>query len=173
MSTTEASETKVLTEGIVAVALAAVLGQIKIFHLPYGGSITAGSMVPLFWFSLRRGLRAGLEIGAVYGLVDMALGGYVMHPVQVLLDYPVAFGALGLAGAFRRHPLIGMTVGMTGRFMSHFVSGVVFFATHAPESMSPVLYSAVYNGSYILPELAISLVIIYILLRSGILEIYT
>jgi len=86
------------------------------------------------------------------------LGGYIVHPIQVLLDYPIAFGCLGLAGAFReRAPFLGVVVGMTGRFLSHFVSGVIYFADYAPEGMSPIIYSAIYNGTYILPELAISL----------------
>jgi len=166
-----ASESRVLAEGAVVVALAFVLGQIKIYRLPYGGSVTAGSMVPLLWFALRHGLRSGIEVGAVYGMVDLALGGYIVHPIQVLLDYPIAFGCLGLAGAFRkRAPFLGVVVGMTGRFLSHFVSGVIYFADYAPEGMSPIIYSAIYNGTYILPELAISLVIISILLKTRFLE---
>ena len=82
------SESRVLAEGAVVVALAFVLGQIKIYRLPYGDSVTAGSMVPLLWFALRHGLRSGIEVGAVYGMVDLALGGYIIHPIQVLLDYP-------------------------------------------------------------------------------------
>ncbi|RLI19877.1 energy-coupled thiamine transporter ThiT [Candidatus Bathyarchaeota archaeon] len=164
-------EIRILAEGIVAVALAVVLGQIKIFRLPYGGSVTAGSMVPLLWFALRHGLRSGIEVGAVYGMVDLALGGVIVNPIQILLDYPVAFACLGLAGAFRRKaPLLGVIVGMTGRFLSHFVSGVVYFADYAPEGMSPIIYSAIYNGTYILPELIISLVIISILLKTRLLE---
>lgn len=169
--TERTSELRILAEGTIAVALAFVLGQIKIFRLPYGGSVTAGRMVPLLWFALRHGLRSGIEAGAVYGMVDLALGGYVVHPIQVLLDYPVAFGCLGFAGAFRRkYPLIGVLVGVAGRFVSHFISGVVYFGSYAPEGMDPVIYSALYNGMYILPELAISLIMISILLKSGLLE---
>ena len=104
-------------------------------------------------------------------MVDLAIGGYIVHPIQVLLDYPVAFGCLGLAGALRKkYPLIGVGVGMAGRFFSHFVSGIVYFADYAPEGMNPIIYSAVYNGSYILPELTISLIIISILLKTRLLE---
>lgn len=78
-------------------------------------------MVPLLWFSLRRGLRAGLEASTVYGLIHMALpGSYIVDPIQALLDYPIAFGALGLAGMFRKRPLIGVGVGIAGRFLAHF-----------------------------------------------------
>jgi len=121
---------------------------------------------------LRRGLRNGLEAGAVYGLVNMALGGYIVDPVQALLDYPIAFAALGLAGVFRKYPVIGVIVGIFGRFLAHFVSGVWFFWMYAPEGMNPVVYSAIYNGGYLGVELIVSAVIIYIVARRRLLEIY-
>jgi thiamine transporter len=97
---------------------------------------------------------------------------YIFHPAQVLLDYPLAFGALGLAGFFQKRPLIGVVAGITGRFLMHFVSGVVFFGIYAPEGMNPLVYSAIYNGSYLIPELVISGVIIYMLQKSKVLKIY-
>jgi len=168
------SETKVLAEGTVVVALTVILKDIlpPIVQLPQGGSVSAAGMVPLLWFSLRRGLRSGLEAGAVYGLVNMALGGYVVDPVQALLDYPIAFAALGLAGMFRKHSVIGVAVGIFGRFLAHFVSGVWFFWMYAPEGMNPIVYSAIYNGSYLGVELVVSAVIIYIVARKRLLEIY-
>jgi len=168
------SETKVLAEGTVVVALTVILRDIlpPVYHLPQGGSVTAAGMVPLLWFALRRGLRAGLEAGGVYGLVNMALGGYVTDPVQALIDYPVAFGALGLAGLFRKYPVLGVTVGIAGRFLAHFVSGVWFFWMYAPEGMNPVVYSAIYNGGYLLVELVISAIVIIILDKRQLLDIY-
>ena len=65
--------------------------------------MSAAGLVPILWFSLRRGLRTGLEAGTIYGLVNMALGGYIVDPFQALLDYPIAFAALGLAGLFKRY----------------------------------------------------------------------
>lgn len=130
-------------------------------------------MVPLLWFSLRRGLRAGLEASLIYGLVNMALpGSYIVDPVQALLDYPVAFAALGLAGAFKKYPPIGVAVGIFGRFIAHFVSGFWFFAQYAPEGMDPVLYSAYYNGSYLIIELIISEIILIILWKRRLFEVY-
>ena len=97
------SQTRVLAEGAVIVALTIVLRDLlpPIYRLPQGGSVSAAGMVPLIWFALRRGPRAGIEAGTVYGLVNMTLGGYIVDPVQALLDYPIAFAALGLAGLFR------------------------------------------------------------------------
>jgi thiamine transporter len=168
------SQTKVLAEGAIIVALTVILKDIMppIYHLPQGGSVSAAGMVPLLWFALRRGLRAGLEAGGVYGLVNMALGSYIVDPVQALLDYPLAFAALGLAGLFKKYPLLGVTLGIGGRFLAHFVSGAWFFWMYAPEGVSPIVYSAVYNGSYMVVELAISLIIIYILQKRRLLEIY-
>ena len=169
------SETKILAEATIIVALAVILKDVlpPIYHLPQGGSVSAAGMIPLLWFSLRRGLRSGLEASAVYGLVHMALpGSYIVDPVQALLDYPIAFGALGLAGMFRKYPLIGVCLGITGRFLAHFASGVWFFSTYAPAGMNPVLYSAVYNGGYLIIELIISAIIMYIIAKRRLLDIY-
>jgi len=166
--------TKVLTEAVDVIALTFVLKDLlpPIYHLPQGGSITLAGMVPLLWFALRRGLRFGVMAGAIYGLVHIALGGYVLNPVQALLDYPLAFGALGLAGLFKKYPLLGVGAGLTGRFVFHFISGVVFFWMYAPPEMNPALYSAIYNGSYLIGEFLISAIVIDILARRKLLEIY-
>ncbi len=164
--------TRALSEIVVVIALSTVLSYIKIYHLPQGGSITAGSMVPLLWLSLRRGAKIGLFASIVYGIVQLLVEPFVYHPVQVLLDYPLAFGALGLAGFFTSYALIGVAVGIFGRFVSHLLSGVIFFAEYAPEGMSPIVYSAIYNGSYLIGELIVSAVLTYIIIKRGLLTIY-
>ena len=168
------SETKILAEGTVIIALTVILKDVlpPIYRLPQGGSVSAAGMVPLIWFSLRRGLRSGLEAGAIYGLVNMALGGYIVDPLQALLDYPIAFAALGLAGFFKKYPFLGVPVGIFGRFLAHFTSGVWFFGIYAPEGMHPIIYSAIYNGSYLVIELVVSLVIIFLIAKKGLLEVY-
>ena len=169
------SETKIFAEGVITIALTVILKDVlpPICQLPQGGSVSAAGMVPLLWFSLRRGLRCGLEAGIIYGLVHMVLpGSYIVDPVQALLDYPIAFSAIGLAGMFRKHPLIGVGVGITGRFLAHFTSGVWFFSEYAPAGMHPMIYSAIYNGSYLIVELLISVIIMYIIVKRGLLEIY-
>jgi thiamine transporter len=164
--------TRALSEIVVVIALSTVLSYIKIYQLPQGGSITAGSMVPLLWLSLRRGVKIGLFASIVYGIVQLLVEPYVYHPVQVLLDYPLAFGALGLAGFFTSYALIGVAVGIFGRFVSHLLSGVIFFAEYAPTGMSPIVYSAIYNGSYLIGELVVSAVLTYIIIKRGLLTIY-
>ncbi len=154
------------------VALATVLSFIIVYTLPQGGSITAGSMVPIIWLSLRRGPKIGLAAGGLYGAIQFVVLPYAVDPIQVALDYPLAFGVLGLAGFFQKQPPLGAYVGITGRFVMHFIAGVVYWAPlYAPE-LNPFVYSAVYNGSYLLPELIVSGIIIYFLQKSKVLRIY-
>jgi thiamine transporter len=177
--TEQVQEVRILAEMIVFVAAAAVLHYLSrellpFLHLPQGGSITVASMVPIVWFALRRGLGWGLQAGIVFGLVNLALPGsyFEMNPIEIILDYPLAFGALGLAGVFRNKPAIGVSLAFLGRFVCHFLSGVVFFWMYAWEGWNPVLYSLVYNASYIIPESIISGVIIAILVKSKRLDIF-
>jgi thiamine transporter len=171
-TTTYRFSTKIIAETVIFVALATVLSYIKLFSLPQGGSVTAASMVPILWLALRRGPKVGLFAASVYGLVQFALQPYIFHLAQVILDYPLAFGLLGVAGFFRNRPFIGVTLGITGRFLAHFFSGIIFFPHFAPEGMHPAIYSAFYNGGYMLVELVLSLYIIYVLRASKVLKIY-
>jgi thiamine transporter len=155
-----------LVEIGIAVALVAVLSNVRVYKLPQGGSITAGSLVPIFYIALRWGGRAGVLAGVLAGMVNYIFEPVFVHPVQALLDYPVAFGALGLAGFLPRSPVLGIILGGAGRFFAHFLSGFVFFASYAPEGTSPVLYSAIYNGSYMLPEIAVSIVLTLLVVRA-------
>ncbi|MEM2130333.1 MAG: energy-coupled thiamine transporter ThiT, partial [Candidatus Bathyarchaeia archaeon] len=165
------SRTKLIAEIAIFVALSSVLSYVKVFSLPNGGSVTAGSMIPILWLALRRGAKVGLFAAAVYGCVQLVLDPFIFHPVQVLLDYPIAFGMLGLAGFFQSRPFVGVNVGILGRFLAHFICGVIFFADYAPEGMHPIVYSAIYNGSYLLPELVISIYFVYLLQESKMLKI--
>jgi thiamine transporter len=167
---------KVLAETAIFVALATALSFVVVYTLPQGGSITAGSMVPLIWLALRRGPKVGVAAGILYGAIQFIILPYVAPSpyavIQVLLDYPLAFGVLGLAGLFQKYPLAGAVVGISGRFVMHFVSGVFFWAAIEAPTWNPYVYSAVYNGSYLLPELVISGFILYLLQKSNVLKAY-
>ncbi len=165
-------QTKILTEAVAAVALSGVLHLITLFQSPQGGRVTAAAMVPVLFVAIRRGPRVGILAGVAYGLVVLLEEPFIYHPVQFLLDYPLAFGALGLAGFFRKVPLVGVGVGIGGRFICHFISGLVFFATYAPAGMDPALYSAIYNASYLVPEFIVSAVIMFVLQKRKILQLY-
>ena len=160
---------RVLTEAALAVALAFVLGLIRVFEMPFGGSISL-EMVPLILLAVRQGPWVGIAAGAVYGLLDLITPPvFAVHPVQVLLDYPLAFGALGLAGFFPptvRGAILGSTVAVLGRFACHFLSGIVFFSSYAWKGWSPAAYSAVYNAGYLVPSLLIALVVVVALLKA-------
>jgi thiamine transporter len=161
-------DTRVLTEAALAVALAFVLGFVVLFKMPFGGSVSL-EMIPLILLALRQGWRVGIIAGAAYGLLDLAIDTYVVHPVQLLLDYPLAFGVLGLAGLFRptvRGAILGTTLAVLARFLCHFLSGVIFFASYAPEGWNPLLYSAAYNAAYLAPSLGIAIVVTVVLLKA-------
>jgi len=148
------------------VGLAAVLYLIKIYQLPQGGSVSAGSMVPILFLALRNGPAIGAFAGSIFGLIQYLVEPFFFHPIQFLLDYPVAIAALGIAGFFPRHPYLGVTLALGARFLCHFISGIVFFASYVPEGMSPILYSISYNIAYLLPELIISLIVICLLRKK-------
>jgi thiamine transporter len=165
--------TKILAEIIVFVALAGALSLVShsFFSLPQGGSINIG-MVPIFWLALRRGPKIGIFAGAVFGVVDLAIEPFVVNPVQFILDYPLPFACLGLVAFFQKIPVAGVVVGVTGRFLCHFTSGVIYFPQYAPPGMSPIVYSAIYNAIYLVPSMIICAIIIGILQKSKILNIY-
>ena len=166
------SRTRILAETIIFVALATALSFVVVYVMPQGGSITAGSMVPLIWLALRRGPKIGVTAGILYGLMQFVVLPYAVDPVQVLLDYPLAFGVLGFAGFSKKMPLIGAFVAIAGRFVMHFVSGVVYWAPLYAPDLNQFTYSAIYNGSYLVPELVVTGVIIYLLQRSKVLNVY-
>ena len=105
-------------------------------------------------------------------MIQLIILPYVIDPVQLLLDYPIAFGLLGLAGFFPNRPVLGAAVGISARFLMHFIAGVVYWAPVIAPTLNPFAYSAVYNGSYLLPEFLISGFVIYLLQKSKVLRAY-
>lgn len=149
----------------VLIAMSIVLNQVKLFHAPLGGSVTLLSMLAATLCGYFCGPKWGLCSGLALGLLNLAIGGYVIHPVQLLLDYIFAFTALGLSGFFNKSNkglYIGYLVAILGRFIFSFLSGWVFFGDYAPEGMFPWLYSALYQLSYIGIEGAITLAVLAI-----------
>src|SRR4030067_1529123 len=133
-------------------------------------------MAPFGCVALRRCPKMGVLAGSIYGVILSpilpSIAPTQWAPVQVLLDYPFAFGVLGLAGVFKKLPLVGATIGIVGRFIMHFVAGVFFWAPSSAPGADPYVFSAVYNGSYLIPELAVTALIIFFLQRSKVLNIY-
>ncbi|WP_196592666.1 energy-coupled thiamine transporter ThiT [Pectinatus sottacetonis] len=152
------------------VALTVILHIFRLYHMPQGGSITLGGMVPLLFIAFRYGPAVGYLAGFTYGLINLIQDPFILHPVQVLFDYPLPYMAIGLAGYFKDRIYLGTFVGILGRFSCHFISGVVFFGSYAPAGMSPYWYSIVFNASYLVPELIICLIVLRLLPTQRLLQ---
>ena len=157
--------TRRLVFSAMAMALAFVTSFIKFLSLPMGGSITLFSMFFICLIGYWYGLRSGLMAAVAYGILQMVVDPYIISIPQMLCDYIFAFGALGLSGVFSRakHGLVkGYLLGIAGRFVFSFLSGLIFFGQFAPEGMNPAVYSAAYNGSYIFTEGVLTIIIVSI-----------
>lgn len=157
---------KMLVFSAVSIALALVLSYIKVIDLPMGGAVTLFSMFFVALVGYMFGPAQGIIAAVVYGVLQFAFNPYFVAVPQVLCDYVFAFGSLGLSGFFyqKKYGLqIGYIVGIFGRFVFSFLSGVIFFAEYAEGSgYSAVIYSILYNGSFIGLEGIITLVIMSI-----------
>lgn len=145
----------------IVLALATILKMLRIYHFPQGGSITFGSMVPILLLAFIYGPEVGCLTGFLYGVITLIMDPFILHPVQVIFDYPLPFMVLGIAGFFKNKRELGAALAIFFRFVCHFISGVVFFGSYAPDGMSPLLYSLSVNGPLIGLEGLICLVILY------------
>lgn len=172
------SKTKKMVEISILVALAFVLDYVANIYSglfwPFGGSISF-SLVPLAIIAFRYGWVAGFTGGFIMGLLQLLTGAYIMHPIQVLFDYPLPYAVLGFVGFFatkvnrtegnNRNKYIWLATGIASiaRLISHIISGVVFFADYAPEGMNPIVYSTGYNTPYVFASYVVSAIILVIL----------
>ena len=174
-----------LTECAIMLALATVLSFIKIIQMPMGGAVTLCSMLPIILIGIKYGNVTGALVGLMYSLLQLVFdlpGGNVFYMgmsagvviIVALFDYLVPFTVLGLAGTFRKIktekiPMLGSYIGVVLtiiiRFCCHFITGFSIWGQWAPEGMSKYYYSLIYNGTYLLPELGITLVVAVILLQ--------
>ncbi len=167
------------------VAMSFALSYIKFFEMPMGGSITFASMLPVMLYSFMFGSRKGVIAGLVYGILQAVQDPWLLHPAQFLLDYGVAFAAVGLTGCIRGFKLfkgnirlqftLGALTGGVLRFISHFFSGAFAFGSFGAGYAedygiaalnNPYLYSLIYQCMYVIPEIIIVLVVGVILLSS-------
>lgn len=169
----------VLVEIPLSVALATVLNMLRLWQMPQGGTISL-VMLPFVVLGLRRGVGPAVTAGVIFGILDVLIEPYVVHPAQFLLDYPLAFGALGLAGLFaaswRKWRATGRTgyavlvavlpavlVASLGRYVFHVTSGYVFFSSFAPADQPALLYSLAYN-SFVLVSGALAFAVAAVLM---------
>lgn len=179
MSEKKKVNVKKLTMSAVLTALSAALSMVKIFEMPLGGSVTLLSMLPVCMLSIMYGCKWGIFCSFVYSLTQLALGigsvlSWGLTPQalvgSIVFDYLAAFTVLGLAGMFRRHGVPGyiggISLALLLRAVSHVISGVIFFASWAPEGWNPFVYSIAYNGAYMVPEIVFTFAGAVLLLRE-------
>ncbi len=165
---------RALCEGAIMVALAQVLGYLKLWQFPQGGSVNLG-MLPIFLYCVRWGFGPGMLASFAYALLQLFLdGAYAWGWQSILGDYLVAYGVLGTAGLFSTRKLgffWGTMIGSILRFAVHWVVGATVWAEYMPNIFlgmtmtSPWIYSALYNGSFIAVNMSLILVVGVILYR--------
>ena len=169
--------TKQLVFSGVAMALALVTSEIKFARLPMGGSITLFSMLFVVLIGYWYGAKAGLLTGFAYGLLQFVLDPVFYSPWQLLVDYPLAFGALGLSGFFNNKKqglFTGYIVAILGRYAFAVLSGIIFFSAYAPTQTTAgiLAYSFSYNATYIVPEAVVTLILLAVpAVKSALLKV--
>jgi len=173
MSTSK-NTTRMLCEGAIMIALALILGLMKVFELPQAGSVSL-EMLPLLLFCARWGVGSGLLTCFAFGILQVFVQGAISWGWQsILLDYVAAFGVMGIAGLGRGRRggiFWGSLLGGIARFIVHYISGITLYRIVAPTELfgtvfdNPHLYSAVYNGSYVGIDTLLCIVIFAILYR--------
>ena len=163
-------DSRTISYAAVCIAMSFALSYLAPIHLPYGGSVTIASLLPLMIYSYMFGVRKGVFAGLIYGLLQIIQDPMILHPAQMFLDYPIAFAGIGLAGMFRgvhaldKAPqvkfLLGALVGSAIRYLSHLFSGVFAFGQLASYYGfdSDWLYSLTYN-SFVFADIAIAIVV--------------
>ncbi|MBR6623053.1 MAG: energy-coupled thiamine transporter ThiT [Ruminococcus sp.] len=176
-------------EGALVIAMAVILGMIRIFNLPWGGSVTLLSMLPISLYSIKYGVRKGLEISFIFALFQFIQGisdglfAWGLTPVMLIscifLDYLLAYTIIGLAGIFRNKGAVGWISGtviaLIIRFFCHFISGALIFNSFGKlwdgfSTDNTYLYSLVYNGAYMLPEIIFTSVGAYVIFRVPVMK---
>ncbi len=162
-----------IAESSVMLAFSTALSMITFFQLPAGGSVTPFSMLPVLIIAYRYGVKWGLGVGTVYGLIQMILGlsnlSYATTALAgaciILFDYLVAFGVLGFGGLFRKmkNQAVGFSLGVVVacvlKFLCHFLTGITVWADYTGGIWNTIVFSLTYNGSYMLPELVITVAV--------------
>lgn len=150
----------------ILVGLATALSLIPVpLQLPFGGKITLFSMLVISLPAYLYGPRLGFISSLAFAFLMMMIDPYMVHPVQVILDYIIAFGCFGIVAFFRNKKdglIIGFIIACIIRFIAHSISGYVFFKDYAPANWSALLYTVVYNGSFVFTECIFSVILLFV-----------
>ncbi len=170
-------DAKSIAYAAICIAMSFALSYVRFVKLPQGGSVTLASLLPLMIYSYMFGTKKGVFAGLVYGILQAVQDPWIIHPAQFLLDYPIAFSAIGLAGMFaqtkalEKLPQLQFTLGAiiasALRFVCHVLSGVFAFSAYAADKgMQPWIYSLAYN-SFVFADIAIAIAVGVFLFCSG------
>ena len=174
-----------MVECAVMIALAFALSWVKLWKMPLGGSVTLASMLPIMFISVKHGAGVGFATAFVYSITQFAQGliqgdvSAVSMSIDVfiiasLFDYIIPYVLLGFAGIFRRFRNTGIYCGMVLavflRFVCHYLTGVTIWAQWTPDGWVSWIYSAAYNGGYLLPDFAICLAIAILMLQVKVIR---
>ena len=164
---------RALCEGAILIALAQILSFLKVYEFPQGGSVTL-EMLPVFFYCLRWGFAPGMIASVAYGILQLIFGFYAWHWQSIFGDYLIAFSLLGLCGLFKNFPgglYFGPIAGAFARFLSHFITGATVWREYMPDEFfgmtmtNPWFYSLLYNGSYMLLDLILCLIVLFFMDR--------
>ena len=165
---------RMLVEGAIMVAAAQVLSYLKLWRMPWGGSITL-AMLPIVLYAVRWGVRPGLMAGFILGVLQFSLdGGFAIGWQSIIGDYILAYTLLGLAGLAhgkRGNVFIGSIIGGLGRFLVLLVTGATLWAVYMPDTFfgmtmtSPWFYSLLYNLAYMVPNIVICIVVFAVIYK--------
>lgn len=163
---------RVLTEGAILIAVAEILSFLPLYKFPWGGSIDF-AMLPILLFCTRWGFGPGMLVSCTHAILQTLFeGGIALGWQSILGDFLIAYAVLGLAGLFKGRFCLGAIVACGARFLVHYVVGATIWAAYMPEVFfgmtmtTPWLYSALYNGAYMLPDLVIVLVAYFLLSKT-------
>lgn len=162
-----ANQTKPIVYAAVCIAMSFALSYMRLFKLPQGGSITFASALPLLVYSYIFGVKKGVLAGLIYGILQAVQDPWIIHPVQFLLDYPLAFAMFGLGGIFKniktlnKKPVIAFVLGaiIAGalRYACHVTSGIFAFAVFGYDAgYSAVAWGFLYNA-FVFADIAIAI----------------
>ena len=163
---------RALCEGAILIALAEILGFLPLYKFPWGGSVDF-AMLPVLLFCCRWGFGPGMLVSTAHAILQTLFeGGIAIGWESIIGDFLLAYAVLGIAGLFRGKFYLGAAVACVARFLVHYVVGATIWAAYMPENFfgmtmtTPWLYSALYNGAYMLPDLLLVMIIYYLLVKT-------
>ena len=164
---------RALTEGAILIAFAEILSFLPLYKFPWGGSIDL-AMLPILLFCVRWGFGPGMLVSCTHAIMQTLFeGGIAIGWESIVGDFLLAYAVLGIAGAFRGKFVPGAVTACTLCFLVHYVVGATIWAQYMPEEFfgmtmtTPWLYSALYNGAYMLPDLAMVLLAYFLLSKTA------